>query len=205
MKKNHQGDFFIIVLYVDGLLYTGTSSEMLMEFKLSMFKGFEMIDNGLMSYFLGIEVKQQQDGIFISQTKYMKEILEKFKMSNCNTMKTPVATGMKLSREGNGGFVDSTLFKSLVGSLRYLTITRPDIMYGVGLVSRYMETPKESHWLAAKRILRYIKGSLNLGLFYAYGENAKLESYSDSDWGGDQDERKSTTGYVFYLGSTAFS
>ena len=96
-----------------------------------------------MSYFLGIEVKQQQDGIFISQKKYMKEILEKFKMSNCNPVNTPIATG---TREVIGDFVDLTFFKSLVGSLRYLTITRPDIVYGVGLVSRYMETPKESHW-----------------------------------------------------------
>ena len=137
--------------------------------------------------------------------KYMKEILEKFKMSNCNSVNTPIAAGMKLSREENKYFVDLTLFKSLVGSLRYLTITRYDIVYGVALVSRYMETPKESHWLAAKRILRYIKGTLNLDLFYAYGETAELVGYSDSDWGGDQDERKSTTGYVFYLGSTAFS
>ena len=81
-----------------------------------------------MSYFFGIEVKQQQDGIFISQKKYMKEILEKFKMNNCNPVNTPIATGMKLSREENGDFVDSTLFKSLVGSLRYSMITRPDIV-----------------------------------------------------------------------------
>ncbi|XP_020266633.1 uncharacterized protein LOC109842135 [Asparagus officinalis] len=186
-------------------IYKGSSTEMLAEFKAAMFNEFEMTDNGLMSYFLGIEVKQQQEGIFISQKKYMKEILEKFKMNECNPVNTPVAIGMKLSREGDGRFVDSTLFKSLVGSLRYLTITRPDITYGVGLVSRYMETPNESHWLAAKRILRYIKGTLSLGLFYAYDENAQLVCYSDSDWGGDQDERKSTTGYVFYLGSTAFS
>ncbi|XP_020266632.1 uncharacterized protein LOC109842134 [Asparagus officinalis] len=205
MKRNHRGEFLIICLYVDDLLYTGSSTEMLAEFKAAMFNEFEMTDNGLMSYFLGIEVKQQQEGIFISQKKYMKEILEKFKMNECNPVNTPVAIGMKLSREEDGHFVDSTLFKSLVGSLRYLTITRPDITYGVGLVSRYMETPNESHWLAAKRILRYIKGTLNLGLFYAYDENAQLVGYSDSDWGGDQDERKSTTGYVFYLGSTAFS
>ena len=159
-----------------------------------------MMDNGFMSYFLGIEVKQQQDVIFISQKKYMKKILEKFKMSNCNLVNTPIATGMKLSREGNGDFVDSTLFKSLVGSLRYLTITRPDIIYGVGLVSRYMERPKESHWLAAKRILSNIKGTLNFDLFYTYGETTELVGYSDSDWGDDQDERKSTTGYVFYFG-----
>ena len=108
---------------------------MLAEFKEAMFNEFAMTDNGLMSYFLGIEVKQQQDGIFISQKKYMKEILEKFKMSKCNPVNTLIATGMKLSREEKGDFVDSTLFKSLVGSLRYLTITRADIVYGVGLVS----------------------------------------------------------------------
>ena len=88
---------------------------------------------------------------------------------------------MKLSREGNEDFVDSTLFKSLVDSLRYLTIIRHDIVYGVGLVSHYMETRKESHWLAAKRILRYIKGTLNLGPYYAYGETTELVGYSDSD------------------------
>ena len=112
---------------------------------------------------------------------------------------------MKLSREGNGDFINLTLFKSLVGSLRCLTITRPDIIYGVGLVSRYMEIPKESHWLAAKKILRYIKFTLNLDLFYIYYETVELVGHSDSDWGGNQDERKSTTGYVFYLESTAFS
>ena len=127
MKRNHQGEFLIICLYIDDLLYTESSAEMLVEFKETMFNEFEMTDNGLMSYFLGIKVKQQQDEIFISQKKYKKEILEKFKMSNCNPVNTPIAIGMTLSREGNRDFVDSTLFKSLVGSLRYLMITRPDI------------------------------------------------------------------------------
>ena len=111
----------------------------------------------------------------------MKEILEKFKISNCNPVNTLIATGTKLSREENGDFIDSTLFKSLVSSLRYLTIIKPDITYGVRLVSCYMETSKESHWLAAKRILRYIKSTLNLDLFYAYGEVAELVGYSDSE------------------------
>jgi hypothetical protein len=104
-----------------------------------MFREFEMIDNGLMSYFLGIEVKQQHDGIFISQKKYMNEILEKFKMESCNSMSTLVETSIKLSKEGDGRVIEPTLYKSLVGSLMYLTITRPDIVYGVGLVSRYMK------------------------------------------------------------------
>ena len=205
MKNGEKGEFLIICLYVDDLLFTGNNEAMFHEFKQSMFSEFEMTDNGLMSYFLGIEVKQESDGIYISQQRYMRDILKKFNMDKCNTVNTPVATGLKLSKGGEGEFVNSTVYKSLVGSLRYLTITRPDIVYGVGLVSRYMETPRESHWLAAKRILRYIRGTLNYGLFYNFGEDAKLFGYSDSDWGGDQDERKSTTGYVFFLGSTAFS
>ena len=204
-KIGDKGGFLVLCLYVDDLLFTGNSEHLFADFKQSMFKEFEMTDNGLMSYFLGIEVKQENDGIFISQKKYMRDILEKFKMENCNAVSIPVGTGVKLSKEGDGKLVDSTLYKSLVGSLRYLTITRPDILYGVGLVSRFMEIPRESYWLAAKRILRYIQGTLNFGLFYDYGKDAKLVGYSDSDWGGDEEETKSTTGYVFYLGSTAFS
>ena len=90
---------------------------------------------------------------FPSHKKYAKELLEKFRMSNCNPVNTPVATGLRLTKEGEGRDINPTLFKSLIGSLRYLTITRPDIVYGVGLLSRYMQTPKESHWAAAKRIL----------------------------------------------------
>ena len=161
-----------------------------------------MIDNGLMSYFLGIEVKQQHNEIFISQKKYMRDILEKFKMDSCKSVNTPVETGIRLSKEGDRRVIEPTLYKSLAGSLRYLMITRPDIVYRVGLMSWYMERPMETHWVA---ILRYIKGTLNLSLFYAYGDEAKLVGYSDSDWGCDQDERKNTTGYVFYLSSTTFS
>jgi hypothetical protein len=205
IKKNHRGEFLIICLYVDNLLYTENSSEMFKEFKQSIFREFEMTDNGLMSYFLSIEVKQQNDGIFISQKKYMNEILEKFKMESCNSVSTPVETSIKLSKDGDDRVIEPNLYKSLVGNLRYLTITRPDIVYGVGLVSQYMEKPLQTHWLAAKRILRHIKGTMNLGLFYVYGDEAKFVGYSDNDWGCDQDERKSTTGYVFYFSSTTFS
>jgi hypothetical protein len=89
-----------------------------------------MSDNGLMSYFLGIEVKQENDGIFMSQKIYMREILEKFKMDSCNAVNTFIAVGLKLSREGEGKLVDSTVYKSLIGSLRYLIMTRPNILYG---------------------------------------------------------------------------
>ncbi|KAG6409034.1 hypothetical protein SASPL_132064 [Salvia splendens] len=96
-------------------------------------------------------------------------------------------------------------YKSLVGSLRYLTCTMPDILYATGLVSRYMENPTTSHFKAAKRILRYLRGTIDYGLFYSQSNDYKLVGYSDSDWAGDNDDRKSTSGYVFYMGDTAFT
>ncbi|XP_038722012.1 secreted RxLR effector protein 161-like [Tripterygium wilfordii] len=126
-------------------------------------------------------------------------------MSNYDIVNTPMVTNHKLSKEREGEEVNSLQYKSLIGSLRYLTITRPDIVYGMSLLSHYMETPRESHWRAAKRILRYVKGTFNFGLHYTYGQNFELVGYSDSDWGEDPFEGKSITGYVFFGTSTTFS
>ena len=205
MKMDGNGSVLLVCLYVDDLIFTGNDPMMFDEFKRSMIKEFEMTDIGLMSHFLGIEVKQSEDGIFISQSGYAKEVLKKFKMDSCNPVNTPVEIGLELRKSISGGNVDPTYFKSLVGSLRYLTCTRPDILYGVGLVSRYMETPDQTHLNAAKRILRYIRGTLNDGLFYSCTNDFRLVGYSDSDWGRDLDERKSTSGYCFFMGDTTFT
>ncbi|KAG6537922.1 hypothetical protein ZIOFF_003025 [Zingiber officinale] len=175
------------------------------EFKEVMTKEFEMTDIGLMAYYLSIEVNQREDGSFISQAGYAREILKKFRMDNSKSINTPVECGVKLSKHDEEEKVDPTFFKSLVGSLRYLTCTRPDILYAVGLVSRYMEDPTTTHLKIAKRILRYIKGTIDFGLLYSTSNHFKLEGYSDSDWGGDIDDRKSTTGFVFFMGDTAFT
>ncbi|KAH9685807.1 hypothetical protein KPL70_014105 [Citrus sinensis] len=146
-----------------------------------------------------------EEDIFISHESYIKEILKKFKMNDCKPIITTVECGVKLSKHDEGEDIDPTFFKSLVGSLRYLTCTRPDIFYVVGLASRYMKNPKTTHFKAAKRILRYIKGTTNFGLLYSFSNDYKLVGYSDSDWGGDVDDRKSTTGFVFFMGDTAFT
>ncbi|KAJ4781946.1 polyprotein [Rhynchospora pubera] len=204
--KVKNGEMLVVALYVDDLIFTGNSGEMIEEFKKAMMREFEMTDLGLMSYFLGLEIKQSDDGIFISQEAYAKEVLKRFNMANCNPVSTPVECGVKLSRHDKGNVIDATLYKSLVGSLRYLTCTRPDILYAVGLVSRFMEEPRTTHWKAIKRILRYIQGTLSLGLFYDSSANDfGVCGYSDSDWGGDTDDRKSTSGFVFYVGNTAFT
>ncbi|KAG6511663.1 hypothetical protein ZIOFF_029740 [Zingiber officinale] len=135
----------------------GSNPSMFGEFKEAMTKEFEMTDIGLMAYYLGIEVNQREDGSFISQAGYAREILKKFRMDNSKSINTPIECGVKLSKHDEEEKVDPTFFKSLVGSLRYLTCTRPDILYAVGLVSRYMEDPTTTHLKIAKRILRYIK------------------------------------------------
>ena len=113
--------------------------------------------------------------------------------------------GFKLINHEEGEKIDPKLFKSLVGSLRYLTCMRPDILYAVGLVSRYMESPTTSHFKAAKRILRYLKGKIDFGLYYSISNDYKLVGYSDNDWSGDLDDRKSTTGFVFFMENTTFT
>ncbi|XP_026450984.1 uncharacterized protein LOC113351153 [Papaver somniferum] len=146
-----------VSLYVDDLIFTGNNSEMIKEFWEDMVKEFEMTYLGLMSYFLGIDVQQTERGIFINQQRYAEGILKHFKMDNCNPILTPTKERLKLTKDESGELVNSTYFKSLVGCLRYLTSTRPDIMYAVGLVSRFMESPRQSHLQVAKRILKYVK------------------------------------------------
>ncbi|KAK2966616.1 hypothetical protein RJ640_025301 [Escallonia rubra] len=204
---NEKSDILIVCLYVDDLIFTGNCVKMFDDFKKEMAKEFEMTDIGLMSYYLGIEVKQRDDEIFISQETYAKDVLKRFNMENYNPImiSIPIEVEKKLSRHVKEGPIDRTLFRSLVGSLRYLTCTRPDILYTVGYISRYMENSITYHFKVAKRILRYLKGTIDLGIFYLASSDMKLVGYNDSDWARDVDDRNSTTGFVFYFGEAAFT
>jgi Reverse transcriptase (RNA-dependent DNA polymerase) len=148
--KDENGDMLVVVLYVDDLIFTDSNYEMVDEFKRVMKSEFEMTGLGLMSYFLVLEIKQGDEGIFVSQEVYAKEILKRFKMKDCKPVKTSIDCGVKLSRHDKGKVIDTTLYKSLVDSLRYLTCTRLDILYAVSLVSRYMEEPRSTHWKTIK-------------------------------------------------------
>ena len=203
IKVGGGGKILIVCLYVDDLIYTGNDECMFIKFKESMMNEFEMTDLGKMRYFLGIEVLQQVDGIFICQKRYAQEVLKRFKMENCNPVHNPIVPGTKLSKDVTGEKVDSTFYKQIVGSLMYLTATRPDTMFVVSLISRFMESPTEIHLAAAKRVLRYLKGTISLGILYKKGGHTELRGYSDSDYAGDLDDRKSTSGYLFMLSSGA--
>ncbi|KAF2311882.1 hypothetical protein GH714_027117 [Hevea brasiliensis] len=164
---------------------------------------FEMSDLGLLSYYLGIEVKQNQREITLCQTAYAKKILEKLGMGECNPCQIPMEPRTKMSKFGNGEpSVDETQYRSVIGSLRYLVHTRPDLAYSVGVMSRYMEAPNTSHLTAVKQILRYVRGTLNYGCVYQKGQSSlELVGFSDSDMAGDIDDRKSTTGVIYFLGN----
>lgn len=188
--KSKGGKILIVSLYVDDLIFTGSDMSMCDEFKSSMMMEFDMSDLGKMRHFLGVEVLQNSSGIFICKRRYAREVLARFGMANNNAVKNPIVPGTKLSKDEGGIKVDGTLFKQVVGSLMYLTVTRPDLMYGVSLISRFMSSPTMSHWSAAKKILRYLKGTTELGIFYKKGEGiSKLLAFTDSGYAGDLDDR----------------
>ena len=205
LKRSSQGMFLLMCLYVDDLIFTGNDETLFSSFKNSMMKEFEMTDLGRMRYFLGLEVLQRSDGIFVCQKKYAQEVLERFNMAGCNVVFNPIVPGFKLDKDSVGMEMDSTLYMQMVGSLMYLTSTRPDIMFVVSLLSRYLAHPTEIHLQAVKRVLRYIKGTLTYGIFYKQGGNKELLAYTDSDYAGDLKDRKSTSGFSFLLSSRAVS
>ncbi|GJY05731.1 hypothetical protein Tco_0371671 [Tanacetum coccineum] len=160
---------------------------------------------GELTFFLGLQVKQNKAGIFISQDKYVAEILKKFDLVNVKTAITPMETKVALTKDKEAVDVDVHLYRSMIGSLMYLTASRPDIMYAVCVCSRFQVTPKTSHLNAMKRIFKYLKGKPHLGLWYPRESPFDLEAFSDSDYGGSNLDRKSTTGGCQFLGQRLIS
>eukprot|EP00253_Pinus_taeda_P030966 PITA_30966 len=148
-----------------------------------------------------LTVLQSKECISLSQSKYACDILRHFHMEDCKPAPSPFQSGVKLSVSCTSPEVDATLYRQLVGKLLYLTHTRPDISFAVGLVACFLQNPRESHWKAAKRILRYVRGTIQFGIHYSAKATPLLVGFTDSDWACDPDDRKSTAGYVFTLGS----
>ena len=166
---------------------------------------FEMTDFGLLNSYLGIELIQKETEIKMCQSSYALKVLDEFNMKECNSAKTPMECRLRLNREGEGEEVESTYFRKLNGCLRYLTLTRPDLIFSVSYLSRFMSKPYSNHKASAKRVLRYIKGTLDYGLVYESDKESRLTGYCDSDYAGDLDDIKSTSWYIFLLGSKPIS
>jgi len=154
--KNFGDDILIIVVYLDDLIIIGNQLISIQKLKENLKNEFEMTDLGLLHYFLGLQIWHMADGIFLSQPKYASNLLARFHMNDCKESPSPFQSGVNLIVDCNTPLVDSTLYRQLVGSLIYLTHSQPDISFAVSMVSRFMQKPHESHWLVAKRILRYI-------------------------------------------------
>jgi len=163
---------------------------------------FNKSDLGLLSYYLGMEVRQEENAITICQRSYAAKIVEQCQMTGCNPTDTPMEQRIKLTTAKLGTERDVTRYRSIIGSLRYLVNTRPDLSFSVGLVSRFMEALGREHWSAVKRIVRYIAGTLGYGIRLRKGGGAEpsLLGYTDSDCSGDLVHRKSTSGILFFLG-----
>jgi hypothetical protein len=165
-----------------------------------MSKKYEMSMMGELKFFLGLQIRQQKNGTFISQEKYLKDCLKKFDLIKCKTVKTPMPTSGFLDADEKGKPFDQKKYRSMIGSLLYLCASRPDIMLAVCICARFQANPKESHHVAVKRILRYLAHTPSLGLWYPKGTQFDLVGYSDSDWAGDRVDRKSTSGTCHFLG-----
>ncbi|GJU25848.1 retrovirus-related pol polyprotein from transposon TNT 1-94 [Tanacetum coccineum] len=161
---------------------------------------FEMSMMGELNFFLGLQIKQLEDDVFFNQSKYIKEILKKFGLEDVNPIKTPMSSETKLTRDKDGESVDDTKYYGMIGSLLYLTASRPDIMFNVCLCPRFQEAPKTSHLEAVKRIFRYIKGTTHLGLWYPKGTGIETIVYANFDHAGDYVDRKSTSGVCTFMG-----
>ncbi|GJY21111.1 retrovirus-related pol polyprotein from transposon TNT 1-94 [Tanacetum coccineum] len=185
----------LTTLYSDQLV-----KRMCDDFAKIMHDEFEMSMMGELNLFLGLQIKQLDDGIFFNQSKYTKEMLKKFRLEDSKPMKTPMSTETKLIRDEEGEFIDNTKYRGMIGSLFYLTASRPDIVFSVCLCVRFQEDPKTSHLEAVKRIFRYIKGTTHLGLWYPKGSGIETIVYADSDHAGDYVDRKSTSGVCTFMG-----
>lgn len=205
VRRLLDGGSLIVSLYVDDLLVTSNNQQEVHQLMEEMKNQFEMSSLGEMNYFLGLEVHQSESGIFLNQEKYAREVLKKFKMESCKSAPTPLVWNLKPSKEDEADKIDTSRYRSLIGSLLYLTSSRPDLMYAASLLSRFMQSPTKTHFAATKRVLRYVKGTTQFGIWYKPSENGSLLGYVDSDWARNIDDMKSTTCYAFSLGSSMFS
>ncbi|GJY72291.1 putative ribonuclease H-like domain-containing protein [Tanacetum coccineum] len=232
--KKDKGDILLVQVYVDDIIFGSIKKSLCVEFKQMMNKRFQISSMGELTFFLGLQVKQKDDGIFISQDKYVADILKKFDFATVKTASTPIETNKALLKDEEAEDVDVHLYRSMIGSLMYLTASRPDIIFPVCACVRFQVTPKVSHlnamkrifrylkgqpklglWFqvtpkvshlnAMKRIFRYLKGQPKLGLWYPRDSPFDLEAFSDSDYAGASLDRKSTTGGCQFLGKRLIS
>ncbi|KAG8473172.1 hypothetical protein CXB51_035110 [Gossypium anomalum] len=195
-----------VLVYVDDIVITGSSVDGINCFVQMLHNQFALKNMGELHYFLGIEVSQSSSGsIHLCQQKYIRELLVRSSMTNARSVHTPMITSSLLSKDEGEPLADPTEYRSIVGALQYIVLTRPDIAYAVNRVCQFMHAPTTLHMVALKHILRYLSGTLSHGLVFRKSDRLSLVGYADANWGLDFDDRRSTTGYFVYYGGNPIS
>lgn len=194
-----------LLLYVDDVVLTASSATLLRRIIDRLQHEFSLKDLGALHYFLGITVERSSEGFFLSQGKYADELLDKANMSSCSPSSTPIDTSAKISSASGTPVADASAYRSIVGGLQYLTMTRPDITYAVQQACLHMHAPMDCHLALVKRILRYVRGTTGYGLHLQRSSTFDIVAYSDADWAGCPDTRRSTSGYAVFLGDALVS
>ncbi|KAM1502979.1 hypothetical protein COP2_028602 [Malus domestica] len=202
--KTIGSNIVILLLYVDDIIITSSSPDAIQQVIDSLTFEFDLKDLGDLHYFLGIQITRTSNGVFLSQTKYIKDLLQKTEMLDSKSCDTPCLPYNRLLKDDGELYNNPTLYRSVVGALQYLTFTRPDIAFSVHQVCQFMQEPMVSHFTAVKRILRYLKRTMKVGMSYFKGD-LNLTAYSDAYWAGDPNDRRSTTRFVVFLGSNPIS
>ncbi|XP_068663020.1 uncharacterized mitochondrial protein AtMg00810-like [Aristolochia californica] len=192
----------VVLLYVDDMIVIGDDEVGIVDLKQQLHSLFEMKDLGYLRYFLGIEVAYSSEGYILSQSKYISDVISRAGLTDDRIMDSPIELNHRLSSTDGELLSDVTRYREVVGSLVYLTITRPDITYVVHVVSQFASTPRTTHWTAVLCILRFLRGTMHHGLLLSSTSDLVLIGNSDADWVGDLTDRKSTTGYCIFLGNS---
>ncbi|RVW90513.1 Retrovirus-related Pol polyprotein from transposon TNT 1-94 [Vitis vinifera] len=204
LRKSDMG-IVVLLVYVDDIVITGSDSALLGQLKTHLSESFHMKDLGPLTYFLGLEVHHSPSGISLNQHKYASDLVATAGLQGATSVDTPMELNVKLRKEEGDLLADPSLYRKLVGSLVYLTITRPDISFAVQQVSQFLQTPRHLHLAAVRRIIRYVQGTSTRGLFFPAGNSTRLAAYSDADWAGCADTRRSITGWCVFLGDALIS
>ena len=205
--KEEDGDTLIVAIHVDDIILAGKTDEKIAKVKESIAERFQVKDMGELKYILGLQVIQEDGKVWIGQPTYTASIIKKYGMENCKPVETPVDLSSKLvSAMEDSELFNKEEYQSAVGSLLYLSsATRPDITFAVNNVAKFSANPTNEHWTAVKRIFRYLKGTVNYGLLYSENASPDCVGFSDADWAGDLNDRKSTSGYTFQINGAAVS
>ena len=202
--RNSSSGVILLVVYVDDIVITGSNSTGISSLKSFLHSQFHTKDLGMLKYFLGVEVMQSKHGIFLSQRKYVLDLLSETGKLGVKPYSSAMAPSVHLTREGKL-FEDPKRYRRLVGKLNYLTVTRLDIAHSVSVVSQYMSSPTVDNWATVQHILCYLKGASGRGILYNNHGYNRVECFTDADWAGLKEDRRSTYGYYVFVGGNLVS